>query len=400
MNDPGLDRLSAGGVHFTIGSAAGHDSAGTLDLREDLALVKASLLYADRVKLCSFGASVLSGIAQFQEASTEEQAKLVVGFLPDLQPSMNSQEIHFFEAAVGLRGREEKRGISKRTRRKILAMVSERGGELEAMVLEQHRATGVEGFREAVNSGVLEVHPFRQTSAQSLIEATIRGGGNSLYGLDLADLLKEFLDQVKSAVEDGFTYPMFDDLTGDFVAEAIRLGLIRGSKASIARGQYSGLSGELLQRLPLFEEATVAEVLDIRRELEGPLRGFRLAVSDFSSLIRSAGWEPKFAEEVDALFREKVQPEIERIEEAVRENRSLDALARRVVRHGATHATFGAVIGSVSDLSALAGLAIGLGSASVQAFLDQQERLQDIQDKQLYFYYGAQELSRSPGREA
>jgi hypothetical protein len=94
-----------------------------------------------------------------------------------------------------------------------------------------------------------------------------------------------------------------------------------------------------------------------------------------------------------------VQPEIERIEEAVRENRSLEEFARMVVRHGATHATIGTVIGSVSDLSALAGLAIGLGSASVQAYLDQQERLQDIQDQQLYFYYGAKELLRSPGRE-
>src|SRR5215218_5761931 len=394
VDDPGSDRLSTGGVHFTIGSAAGHDSAETLDLREDLALVKASLLYADRVKLCSLGASVLSGIAQFQEASTEEQARLVVRFLPDLQPSMNSQELHFLEAAVGLRGRKEKRSISKRTRREILAMVSERGGELEAMVLEQHRAAGIEGFREAVNSGVLEVHPFRQTSVQALIEATIRGGDNPLYGLDLADLLKEFLDQVKSAVEDGFTYPMFDDLTGDFVAKAIRLGLIKGSESSIARGEYSGLSGKLLQRLPLFEEATVAEVLDIRRELEGPLRGFRLAVSDFSRQIRSAGWEPEFVEEADALFREKVQPEVERIEEAVLENRSLQEFARRVVRHGATHATFGAVIGSVSDLSVLAGIAMGLGSASVQAYLDQQERLREIQDKQLYFYYGAQDLLR------
>src|SRR5215211_3166428 len=209
VDDPGSDRLSTGGVHFTIGSAAGHDSAETLDLREDLALVKASLLYADRVKLCSLGASVLSGIAQFQEASTEEQARLVVGFLPDLAPSMSSREIHFFEAALGLRGREEKQRISKRTRREILSMVSEKEGELE-------------------------VHPFRHTPAQSLIEATIRGGGNPLYGLDLVDLLKEFLDQVKSAVEGGFTYPMFDDLTGNFVAEAIRSGLIRSSEASIA----------------------------------------------------------------------------------------------------------------------------------------------------------------------
>ena len=150
----------------------------------------------------------------------------------------------------------------------------------------------------------------------------------------------------------------------------------------------------MLQRLPLFEEATVAEVLDIRRELEGPLRGFRLAVSDFSRQIRSAGWEPAFSEEADALFREKVQPEIEQIEEAVRENRPLDALARRVVRHGATRTTFGAVIGSVSDLSVLAGIAIGLGSAGVQAYLDQQERLREIQDKQLYFYDGVQVLLR------
>lgn len=49
------DRGGDGGLHFTVGSAAGHDSAGGIDLREDLALVKAPLLYADRVRLCSPG---------------------------------------------------------------------------------------------------------------------------------------------------------------------------------------------------------------------------------------------------------------------------------------------------------------------------------------------------------
>ncbi len=56
-------------MHFTIGSAAGHGASGNLDLTEDLALAKATLLYADRVKLCSPGSSVLSGIAEFQESS-------------------------------------------------------------------------------------------------------------------------------------------------------------------------------------------------------------------------------------------------------------------------------------------------------------------------------------------
>jgi hypothetical protein len=110
-------------LHFTIGSAAGHESSDGLDLSEDLTLVKATLLYADHVKLCSAGASVLSGIAEYAESSTEERAKLVVKFLPQLQPSMTPDEIYFFEAVVGMHGTRLKRTISKRTRKKILGMV-------------------------------------------------------------------------------------------------------------------------------------------------------------------------------------------------------------------------------------------------------------------------------------
>jgi hypothetical protein len=161
MNSSKPDRGCGGELHFTIGSAAGHGSSGNLDLSEDLALVKATLLYADRVKLCSPSASVLSGIAEFQEASTEEQARLVVRFLSDLQPSMSPQEIHFFEAVVGMRSREEKRHIKKRIRNEILGMIEKERRKLEAMVLEQHKADGIEGFRQAVHSDVLEVHPFR-----------------------------------------------------------------------------------------------------------------------------------------------------------------------------------------------------------------------------------------------
>jgi hypothetical protein len=51
------------------------------------------------------------------------------------------------------------------------------------------KAACIEGFREAVRSGVLEVRrPFRQTSAEAIVEASIRGGGNLLGGVDIADL--------------------------------------------------------------------------------------------------------------------------------------------------------------------------------------------------------------------
>ncbi len=85
------------------------------------------------------------------------------------------------------------------------------------MVLEQHRAAGIEGFKEAARSGLLEVHPFRRTSAAAVVEATLRGRGDLLRGFDLSDLLVEFLDEAM----DASTYPLFDDLTGAFIAEAV-----------------------------------------------------------------------------------------------------------------------------------------------------------------------------------
>lgn len=380
-------------IHFTIGSAAGHDSPGTLDLREDLALAKAALLYADHVKLCSIGSSWLSGIAAYAEASREERARLVVKFLADLQPSMTPEQIYFFEAVVGMRSRAEYRRVKKRTRKEILGMVAEREKELDAMVLEQHRAAGIEGFREAVKSGRLEVHPFRQTSPEAIVEAKLRGKGNLLEGINLVDVLLEYIDQVSAALEDGSTYPVFDDLTGDFVAEAVRAGLIDAPESTADRGRYAGISSDLLRRLPLFETVSLSDILDVRRELERPLRGFREAIRDFSREIRSAGWEPGFPDEADALFREKVKPAVDRIEAEIKQHAGLREFAWKTARYGATPAAFGALIGSAADLPtftvAATGAVSGLGAAGVKAMADRRDKLKEIEEQQLYFYYRA-----------
>jgi hypothetical protein len=103
----------------------------------------------------------------------------------------------------------------------------------------------------------------------------------------------------------------------------------------------------------------------------------------------------RLVKEVDALFRERVVQEIERIEEAVRENGSLREFAWRTARHRATLATFRALIGSTSELPALAGAAAGglpiLSVAGVKTLLDRRDKLREIMDNQLYFYYRAGE---------
>jgi hypothetical protein len=120
----------------------------------------------------------------------------------------------------------------------------------------------------------------------------------------------------------------------------------------------------------------------------GKTDSFSLAGAYFRICVR-------LVKEVDALFRERVVQEIERIEEAVRENGSLREFAWRTARHRATLATFRALIGSTSELPALAGAAAGglpiLSVAGVKTLLDRRDKLREIMDNQLYFYYRAGE---------
>lgn len=393
------------GIHFSIGSAAGQESAlkhalentrrpdqspSSLDLSQDLALVKASLMYADRVTLYSLGSSILSGIADYQESSTEERARIAIKFLPYSQPETPSKNLELLEAAVGLRGRSAKRDIAKRDRQRLLALADDNRGELDKMVLEQHRDSGIEGFREAVGSGVLHVHAFRQVSIEALIEATVRGNGDLLRGIDIADVIREYIEQTSAMIGSGNTYPVFDDLTGDFVAECVQNGLIAAPPPDAGhRSRYGGLAADLLERLPLFERATLAEALDIRRELENSLMGFRLAVAGFSREIAPAGWDSGFADEAEALFRERVEPEIQRIEAAVSDNNDLRRFTERAAEHGVSGAFIGAVVGSVSDLSNLAAVASGLAAAGLRAEIDRRQTMKDIEGNQLYFFYRA-----------
>jgi hypothetical protein len=233
--------LMNGGLHFTVASsAAGHDSSGVLDLSEDLALVKASLLYADRVRLCSAGSSILSSIAQYAEAPPEERAKLVVRHLPDLQPSMDADELRFFEAAVGLRPRRERRAVPRSARREIISMVRQQDDELKRGIIDGHRAAGIEGFREAVHEGVLEIHTFRQTSVEAIVQAYIKGEGDWSSCVDIADVIVEFLEVASEAVASGTTYPLLDAPTGEFIAAVEDTSFARISRSRRIWGATRG----------------------------------------------------------------------------------------------------------------------------------------------------------------
>lgn len=387
-------------LHFTVGSLpeTGGRTAGFFDFARELDLVKAALLYADRVRLCSVGASFVSGLDDLGRMPLDGKLAAVRRFLPMVEPGATPAQLEnayeLMEAVRGGRGA----GRGHHGPRDAFAgrRVLERGwAAIKNLVQEQYRDVGAEGFREALRSGLVELHPFEHINEERILDMGVAAARGTPRDEDAAmspdAVFGEYRARILEAVGNGGTYPLFDDLTGDIVGEAVREGLILPSQGAVARSRHGGLSGDLLRRLPLFERATVPEVLDIREELSEHLDAFREAVAGFAGTIAPASWDEDFAEEAERVFWERVAPAVGRIERAVEENRDLRQLSFRfgppMAVGGAS--SLGAFVGGGSVIASLAILAAGVAAGAYQGAAAVRDRRRAVEGNQLYFYYRA-----------
>jgi hypothetical protein len=380
-------------INFIVGSAGvNNEGSRTFDLSHELNLVKAALLYADHVKLISIGASLLYGFVDVSKVPHDQRLALIREHRPDLFSEKLWEDIDVVKRLGSPKRRRNLSGPQlaqlRRAEKGIQAAIDQGWEGLVRSAEENFEAYNARGLKDAVNSGVLDLHPFKTATVEAMISGTAE---NVARETQVEELFAEYVKEASIAIE-GPGYPLFDTQIRLLVDVAVQQGLINPTPASVKQGRHGGLAGDLLGRLPLFEEADVAEVLDIRDALERHLRGFRRAVSEFAGEVQSAAWNEGFAGEAELLFREKVEPEVQHIEEAVRENSSYAKLGRRALSPPA----IGVVVGAAQNLPVLTSLVMGLGTSGVSALVAQQERLREIRDNQLYFYYGARQMLDRP----
>jgi hypothetical protein len=387
-------------LHFTIGTGLGlNPSVGQLSLENDLLLVKAGLLYADRVRLCSIGSSLALDFVRLMGASPAQQLGFIEKYFATLAPTNPEAAATMREFIPLYRDlRQRRRGtLSKaqiQTRFELQAGMKKAWDSFEEGIGEFLRVAGADGIMEAVDTGLLDVHRFEA------------GGVERMGGLGQADqdrreeefvwdLFWEFLDLIDEAVADGDTNPLFDQMSGDLLRTGVEAGVVSPTESGIARGRHSGLATDLLRRLPLFEKATVQEVLDIRRELESPLIRFRGAVMEMSDTIRSAAWDEDFPSDADAAFRRAVEPAILEIEEAVEVNGSLSSLLLKGFRPGDLATGLGVMLSTLAGLPDVASVLLGGGTAASMtargAYKEWREDREKIETNQMYFYYETRE---------
>jgi hypothetical protein len=376
-------------LHITIG-ATPHvsDDQGTqkLSLENDLRLIKAALLYADHAKLVSIASAALLEVAAIGEVPTEKRWQL----LRQLQSYANDPESeNQLSILTSIYEEARRKRYSKKGRillQRFDEALSESWSEAAEFAVNAVRDAGGDGVIRAVESGLLKVHTFEDVLRRTTHAEEHRG------------FVIEYVRVVSESVSDVQTYPLFDEDTSEVIRAGIQAGLIPVSDAAVARAKESALAADVLARLPLFEQATVREILDIREELERPLTRFRSAMIKFSSGVKSAAWDSDFVSDADEVFRREVAPTVLDIEEEIRSNNFIAELARQavdvpVVVSGGSALALAVTTLGLSGMAALAvGALVGGGKAAYDAYTEWSQKQRETEQNQLFFYYRAGHL--------
>jgi len=104
------------------------------------------------------------------------------------------------------------------------------------------------------------------------------------------------------------------------------LGGTATMEPSKGRATQAGIASAMLQRLPTFSRASLAEILFIRRELETPLQRYRSAIAELAE-GRSAETDEAIEEQAEQIWIRSVAPTLVEIHELVDQNSYLRRLA-------------------------------------------------------------------------
>ena len=361
-------------LHITVAVAP-----SKLDLNSDLNMLKAALLYADEVKLCSFSSSALVWMQNLQNADIVGVMDSVVRFYYSVNnratrakvaplirdyKSIRSRLLHARRQMGGSRGI---RAVQESLRAEVESVVEELIGE------------SAKGLNSALDSGIVELHFFNVKSRK---------------------VAEEYFSTVADAVVSGATYPLLDEPTGDLISSAITEGLIVPLGASVDRAKQVGLPPNLFARLPFFDKASIDEVVDIRSELHSSLVRFRSAMVRFSREIESAPWSRDFSLDVERIYYEYVEPAILEMEEAYKSNSLLLALITKPNAPNMWITGLGLLLdtqsggGSLPDLLGKVLIAGGVAGSLVKVMKEWREQNEEVQKNQLYFYYKVGESLR------
>jgi hypothetical protein len=185
--------------------------------------------------------------------------------------------------------------------------------------------TGAGELIDAVRAGVVEISPLGQRTstdhvASSIIAASEPTGSSGDPAFD------GFLETIVDTISTGERFPLLDADAAGLVQSMEREAVLVFGGSTAARSSEIGAAARFMAFLPTFPLLDLAEVIDLRRELDAPLSRFRSEIAKLSKQF-SRSIDECFALEVEDAWRERVAPALADIRETLAEHGLLREVA-------------------------------------------------------------------------
>jgi hypothetical protein len=377
-----------------------------LTVAPELDLVKAALLYGDKVTLISPVTTMFLRVEGLKHFTPRQQIELARRTAPAL---MSAGSIPEFENGIQqldeFLQRTERGGSGgeRLLRAALLQKLAPIQRSLSSVVGEIAKSAGIDELARARAKGLVEIESADPGDALDLLVSCVlsarsaqagRMSGNSHSGR----IIEAFKDKLSRHLSSGREYLIFDEAIASLTEAAIREGVFRPAKGPAGRSAQAMTASALMGRLPTFPDATVDEILDIRTELAPSLTNFRGAMVTITKTFSAATWEAGFEDDVHDAWVETVLPAVEAVEVSVRDNASLLARANGVTGllkpNWPSLAVLGAGTLGHEPIAQALGAAGQLVPPLLQALRDRRSAVSDIRMQPFYFLYAVERSLR------
>ncbi len=394
-------------MKFTIGTIS-----NSLDLQDDMKLIKSSILYTDEIELIGMVEYALykylpSTVFCSQELDTLIPAmrsflqSIEMGNRDELLRQLQSAEITLQQYAPFLKKKKH------RNRQEILAQMKLKQFEKEC--------------KEQLENGMKLI---LSTSESQTLRDWIDRGIVSVYDYGFKDfnineLAGGYFANLMNVMYNGTAYPLFDKQSGDLIQSVVKTNILDIGNLDERVLRHAGVASGILMTLPTLENAAVDELLDLKKENTVPLNNFRSAIYQFSEDIKSLPWDVDFQYDCIQLYNKEVVPKIQEINEVMTQTNVLKNLGSKVLEDEECRKKIGYMAGGIttaittstnifSAFTAIKGLILMLGLAAVskeavtgflkiadlynKAQAETKEKKEKAEKNVMYYYYLASKL--------
>ena len=306
-------------MKFTIGTVS-----NSLDLAEDLKLIKSSILYADEIELIGMTEYALYKYLPnciFDAQDIDAMIPALRSFLQSLKPAGSEEllgQLDYADAQLQILTPYLKRK-KHRSKQEIIAQMKFKQLEIQC--------------REQLKSGIqqLYIHPGTQEIKNYVDRNIVSVYDYDFDGFDANELAGGYFANLMNAMYNGTAYPLFDKASSGLIDSVIKTKLLDIGRLDENVLRHAGIASEILMTLPTLESASVDELLSLKNENQVPLTNFRKAIYDFSMQIHSLPWDDNFQYDCLQLYNTQVLPKVQEINETLTQTSVLRNLGKRAL---------------------------------------------------------------------